>query len=94
MMSITIGHITFDHATYDAVGDVLYLHVGEPSPAADAVETPQGHVLRYGPSGDIIGLTLVSPKWLLEHDETITVTLPQRVSIDPATLAPALSPAA
>ena len=93
-MTITIGHITFDHSTYDAVGDVLYLHVGEPSPAADAVETSQGHVVRFGRAGEIIGLTLVSPKWLLEHGEPIIVTLPERVSIDPATVAAALSPAA
>ena len=29
-VNITIGPLTFDHADYDAEGDVLYLHVGEP----------------------------------------------------------------
>jgi len=38
-MTITLGQLTFDHATYDERGDVLYLHAGEPQAAADADET-------------------------------------------------------
>jgi hypothetical protein len=45
-VNITIGRVTFDHATYDAEGDVLYLHVGEPEPG-EGEETPEGHVIRY-----------------------------------------------
>ncbi len=29
-MTVKIGPLTFDHASYDEQGDVLYLHVGEP----------------------------------------------------------------
>ena len=29
-VNIRIGPLTFDHADYDADGDVLYLHVGQP----------------------------------------------------------------
>jgi hypothetical protein len=43
-MNIRIGPLTFDHADYDADGDVLYLHVGEPQPG-EGEETPEGHVL-------------------------------------------------
>jgi hypothetical protein len=32
-MKIQIGPLAFDHADYDQHGDVLYLHVGPPSPA-------------------------------------------------------------
>ncbi|MBV9423578.1 MAG: hypothetical protein JOZ98_11750 [Solirubrobacterales bacterium] len=32
-VNIRIGPLEFDHADYDAEGDVLYLHVGQPSPA-------------------------------------------------------------
>ena len=32
-MSVTIGHINFDRVEFDADGDVLYLHVGDPSRA-------------------------------------------------------------
>jgi len=39
-MTVKIGRLTFDHATYDSVGDVLYLSVGEPQAAADSEETP------------------------------------------------------
>jgi hypothetical protein len=28
-MSVTIGNLTFERSTYDADGDVLYLHVAE-----------------------------------------------------------------
>ena len=75
-MAVRIGNLTFDHVAYDAVGDVLYLHVGAPQPAADAEETPEGHVLRYDAHGRIAGLTIVNARWLLERDGAITVTLP------------------
>lgn len=39
-MSVQIGPLIFDHADYDAEGDVLYLHVGEPVDA-EAEETPE-----------------------------------------------------
>jgi len=39
-VTITIGKITFDHATYDDRGDVLYLHVGDRWAAADSLGTP------------------------------------------------------
>jgi uncharacterized protein YuzE len=45
-MSVKIGNLTFSRVTYDAKGDVLYLHVGEPQAAADAEGTPEGHVVR------------------------------------------------
>lgn len=47
-VNIKIGSITFDHADYDAEGDVLYLHVGEPQ-KADGEQTPEGHLLRFVP---------------------------------------------
>ena len=40
-MPVTIGSLTFDHATYDDHGDVLYLHIGERQAAADSEETRQ-----------------------------------------------------
>jgi hypothetical protein len=56
-MNIRIGPLAFDHADYDADGDVLYLHVGQPQPG-EGEETPEGHVLRFAPgTQQIIGLT-------------------------------------
>jgi len=76
-MSVKIGNLVFDHVSYDAAGDVLYLHVGEPQSAIEAEETPEGHVLRYDAYGRIMGLTIVNARWLLEQQGAITVTLPQ-----------------
>ncbi len=76
MTAIRIDGLTFDHASYDAQGDVLYLHVGQPQPAAESEETVEGHVLRYDDHGRIIGVTIVNARWYLERDGAITVTLP------------------
>jgi hypothetical protein len=44
-LTVKIGHLTFDNASYDEQGDVLYLQVGERQAAADGEETPEGHAL-------------------------------------------------
>jgi uncharacterized protein YuzE len=92
-MTVTVGDITFTEATYDERGDVLYLHVGEPQAAADSVGTPEGHAIRYGADGELIGITIINARWLLDRDGKVTITMPVDVSAD--ALAPALaSPAA
>jgi len=89
--SVRVGDLTFDNVSYDATGDVLYLHAGEPEPAADSQETPEGHVLRYDRQGRVIGLTLVNARWLLERDGAISITIPQPVlRVDSQDLAEAL----
>jgi uncharacterized protein YuzE len=92
-VSITIGGITFDSVHYDAGGDVLYLHVGAASDAVDFDESPEGHALRFGPNGDLIGVTIVRPKWLIEHEGKVTITMPERVEVEPDALRSALAPA-
>ncbi len=79
-MSVHLGPYTFDHVSYDRSGDVLYMSIGEPRPAADSEETPEGHVLRYDEREQIIGITLVNAKWLLERDSPLSVTLRQRAA--------------
>lgn len=94
-VTVQIGDLVFDHATYDRAGDILYLHVGLPQAAADAEETPEGHALRYDAAGRIIGLTLVNARWLLEHEGAITVTLLRPpVRVGAAELAGVLGPPA
>jgi uncharacterized protein YuzE len=86
-----IGPVTFDHADYDADGDVLYLHIGEPQPA-EGEETPEGHLLRFAPGTQtIVGLTILSPQRVLERDGNLTVTLPKTTEMSPEDLAPALA---
>jgi uncharacterized protein YuzE len=80
-MTVTIGHLSFDHATYDERGDVLYLRVGERQAAAASEETPEGHVLRFDGAGTVIGLTIINAKWLLEQKGAIDVTVPEHVSV-------------
>jgi uncharacterized protein YuzE len=92
-MTVTIGHLTFDHATYDPDGDVLYLHVGEPQAAADAEETPEGHAVRFGADGRVIGVTIVNAKWLRDQGRPIVITIPERIAVDPDELGSAIDAA-
>jgi len=93
-MSITIGHTTFDRVDYDAEADVLYLHVGSPEQAVDFDESPEGHALRFDRNGTLVGITIVNAKQLLDGPGPIVITIPERVTIEPAALAPAVQPAA
>lgn len=92
-VTVRIGHLAFDHADYDADGDVLYLHVGEPQ-ASESEETPEGHALHYRPgTHEVVGLTVINAKWLLDRDGRLTVTVPGVVEASAADLAPGLSAA-
>jgi hypothetical protein len=92
-MTVTIGHLTFDNATYDERGR-------HPLPACRRAPgcrrqrgDPRGHVLRFDATGKIIGLTIINAKWLLGRDGEITVTLPEQVHVEPAALEEALAAA-
>jgi uncharacterized protein YuzE len=89
-VSIRIGSVAFDHAEYDSEHDILYLHVGEPQ-EAEGEETPEGHVIRFVPgTKGIVGLTVMSPRFLLERDGQLSITLPETVEATADELAPAL----
>jgi uncharacterized protein YuzE len=78
-VAITIGHLRFDNAHYDADNDVLYLHVGLPQ-EAEGEETPEGHVVRYAPGTcRIVGLTVLGARDVLERDGRLAVTVPEMV---------------
>lgn len=92
-VNIQIGPLVFDQADYDAEGDVLYLHVGEPQPA-EGEETPEGHVLRYAPGTQtIVGLTVINARRVLDREGRLVVTVPETVEASAAQLAPALEAA-
>lgn len=90
-MSVTIAEITFDRVEYDAEADVLYLHVGDPSQAVEFDETLEGHAVRLDGEGNIVGLTLVRPKRLLERNGELRVTLPIPSDVPAEQLASALA---
>lgn len=92
-MTVTIGSLTFDHATYDDRGDVLYLHIGERQTAANSEATPEGHVLRFNDRGEVIGVTIINAKWLLQRDHAINITVPEHVVVSPDALSEALAAA-
>jgi uncharacterized protein YuzE len=92
-MTVTIGDITFDRVRYDSDGDVLYLHVGEPNQAVDFDASPEGHHLRFDADANLIGVTIVNAKWLLEHEGKITLTIPERLEVGRDALGPALAAA-
>lgn len=83
-MTVTVGGIEFDRVDYDAEADVLYLHVGDPSTAVEFDETPEGHHVRLDAEGRLVGLTLVNPRYLLETDGEVRISLPvaERVEAD------------
>jgi uncharacterized protein YuzE len=74
-MTIRLGHLEFDHVVYDADSDVLYLSVGEPRPAAESEATAEGHAIRYDANGEIVGITIVNAKWLIERNGRIEIPL-------------------
>ena len=76
--SVKIAGIEFDRVVYDREGDVLYLHVDDPSSAVDFDGTPEGHATRYGPDGSLVGITIVNARWLLETEGKIVLTLPEQ----------------
>ena len=90
-MTIRIGNHEFDHVSYDADGDVLHLHRGEPVPAAETFGAPEGHAVKFDAAGEVIGITIVNAKWLVERDGQITITIPERVETAASELAAALA---
>ena len=90
-MSIHIGGWEFDHASYDAEADVLYLSMGGPRPGYGE-ETPEGHVLRFDENDQFYGVTLITPRYLLERGELV-VSLPQNKTVSPDEIERVLQPA-
>lgn len=82
-VDVQLGAFQFDNANYDEENDVLYLRRGEPQEAADAIETAGGHLIRYDGAGNVIGVTLLSPRWLLENGKEIDIEVP----VDPEQVA-------
>jgi uncharacterized protein YuzE len=92
-VNIHIGKLTFDHADYDADGDVLYLHIGEPQPA-EGEETPEGHIIRYAPGTQtIVGLTVIGARHVIDRDGRLLITIPETVETSAADLQAALQAA-
>jgi YD repeat-containing protein len=90
-LTISIGSYEFDVVHYDSRGDVLYLQVSDSQPEARTDATAEGHAVTWDRSGNVIGMTIVNAKWLLERDGKITMTVPDLIETRAADLAPALT---
>jgi uncharacterized protein YuzE len=75
-MTVTIAGIAFDHHHYDKRGDVLYINVGAPRPAARSLEVEDGHTVHYDESDAVIGLTLLNIKHTLDTRGYVKLTVP------------------
>lgn len=91
IMNVKIDDLTFDRGHYDAEADVLYLGRGDTNLAADAALTPEGHGVRYDENGQVIGVTIINARQIVEHDGYLTITLPHAVRVDARQLAAALA---
>jgi uncharacterized protein YuzE len=90
-MTVRVGPYEFDHVSYDSRGDVLYLRRDERRAAADTFGTPEGHAVRLDENGEVIGVTIVNAKWLLDRDGKITVTVPSLIETNADDLAAVLA---
>ena len=94
-MSITIGGIEFEDHEYDPRGDVLYVSVADYNAGGlppHGKATPEGHGIEFDEEWNVIAMTLVNVKWLIERDGDLRITWPDgHVSHDAgaAVLAPA-----
>jgi len=89
-MNVHIGPYIFDRVRYDHDADVLYLAQGDPARAVDFDETPGGHAVSFDENGDLVGLTLVDIRKLLdEAGGELLLELPAKAS--PADLKLALA---
>ena len=70
-MNITLANQTFDHASYDAERDVLYLRATRGGSTARTDASPEDHALRYEAESNLVGLTIVNARGLLERNGAI-----------------------
>ena len=62
-------------ASYEPIGDVLYLSAPGDDKRAPTQVTPEGHAVRLDEQGRITHLTAVNAKWLLDRDGELLATL-------------------
>jgi len=88
-MNIKIDDLIFDRGNYDAEGDVLYLARGVAGHASDAALTREGHGVRYDESGEVIGVTIIDARRIIERDGYLKITLPHTALVQADELATA-----
>jgi len=93
-MAITVAGTRFEYVVYDERGDTLFLSVEAPNAdlPEEGYETPEGHSVVFADSGALVSIEFINPRWLLERDGELRLTLPTRSTVASAReLAPALA---
>jgi hypothetical protein len=82
-----------DHVAGDPIFDARTRYYARGAPqAGEGEETPEGHVVRYAPgTSQIVGLTVLGARRVLERDGHLSVTVPETVETTAEQLAPALA---
>jgi uncharacterized protein YuzE len=90
-MKVSAGPYTFDNVSYDTEVDVLYLHMGDPSTAADFDEPPESHALRFDADGNMVGVTILNAKSLIERDGELTISIAMQIQDERLKVAAAIN---
>jgi uncharacterized protein YuzE len=90
-MTVHAGPYEFDQVSCDGTGDVLYLTRGPRQAAATTVGTAEGHAVRLDDGGEVIGITIVNAKWLLDRHGKIAIGVTEMIEPNPDDLAQALA---
>jgi uncharacterized protein YuzE len=77
-LSVRVGGQLFEEISYDDVADVLYLRNEHHGEGVSTYGTPEGHAVRLDGDGNVVGMTIVNARWLIERDGTIVVSVPQQ----------------
>jgi len=77
-LSIRIGGYDFEHVSYDDVADVLYLRNEHHQGGVSTHGTTEGHAVRLDVNGNVIGMTIVNARWLIERDGTVVISVPHQ----------------
>lgn len=78
-MTLTIAGIKFANHSYDDRGDVLYVDVEGYSYGGlppDAFASPEGHGIELDDQGNVVAMTLVNVRWLMDRDGELRITWP------------------
>src|SRR5262249_18389337 len=79
-MAITLAGVCFEYVVYDERGDTLFLSVEPPNESLpeEGYETPEGHFVVFDDNGALVSIEYLNPRWLLERDGELRLTLPTR----------------
>lgn len=73
--TLKIMGIEFDHVVYDKDGDVLYLTDDSAGEDAEWTGTIEGDGVSFDAEGRLRSLIIVSPKWRLENEGKVELTI-------------------